>query len=192
METVSNLKIYIICFILFSLIFIVDINIQLGVAGGVPYVAVILVSLWSTKANLELYLGILASALVMAGLYLSPAGGVEWIVYANRGLALFVIWVTVVLAMKWKQQKDALFKVNLQKEQEKKEIYFATIESSQHIINNLLNQLQYIKMEIEECDNLDKDTISIFNEIVNESSVLMNKLSSVKDINKNDIKDSIH
>ena len=76
------------------LIFIVDLQIPLGVAGGVPYVAVVLLGWWFPSRRYIFYLAAVGSALTIAGFYLSPAGGIPWMVVTNRFLALFAIWVT--------------------------------------------------------------------------------------------------
>ncbi|MCP4457200.1 MAG: hypothetical protein GY816_04110 [Cytophagales bacterium] len=89
-------------------IFTFDVSIQLGVAGGVPYVALVLMGLWYGNKNTGLYLGIIASILTIIGYYLSPDGGEEWKVLLNRTYAGFAIWI-VALGVFY--QKKALQKV---------------------------------------------------------------------------------
>lgn len=97
-----------ICLVLSTIIFIFDLNIQLGVAAGVPYVVVILISLLLSRLYFTLLFGILTSLLVLLGYYLSEGGGIEWMVQANRGLAIFVIWLTVILGVQLKNSKSIL------------------------------------------------------------------------------------
>ncbi len=78
------------------LIFMVDISLPLGVAGGVPYVAVVLMSLWFPGRRHIVTLAIVTSILTVMGLVFSPEGGVLWVVLFNRGLALFAIWACAV------------------------------------------------------------------------------------------------
>ena len=76
-------------------------------------------------------------------------------------------------------------------ENEKEKIYLATIYGSQHILNNLLNQLQFIKMEIDSNSSIDPTTASTLDSILEEGNVLMEKLSSVKSMDEGSIKSSV-
>jgi hypothetical protein len=96
---VSDTKVIILCLFLSIIIFIIDSSIPLGVAGGVPYILVVLISLWSEKKSLPILAAILGSILTVAGFYSSPPGGELWKVIFNRALALFAIWTTAVLSM---------------------------------------------------------------------------------------------
>jgi two-component system sensor kinase len=91
------------CLVLAGVFFSIDISIPLGVAGGVPYVAVILASLWGADRNTVIYIALLCSLLTVVGYYISPEGGELWKVLANRFLALFAIWVTAVLGLALKR-----------------------------------------------------------------------------------------
>ncbi len=94
--------IYVICILLFLLLFIFDLLLPLGVAAGVPYITVVLVSLWSPKKNFTLLVAFFSSVLTIAGFYLSPPGGEMWKVLVNRSLALFAIWVTAFITLQRK------------------------------------------------------------------------------------------
>jgi len=81
-----------------ALTFAVDLQIPLGVAGGVPYVAVVLLGWWFPRRRHIAYLATVSSALTVAGFYLSPEdGGIPWMVLSNRFLALLAIWATAIL-----------------------------------------------------------------------------------------------
>lgn len=95
----SDNKVIIICSFLCLAIFILDSLIPLGVAGGVPYILVVLVSLWSRRKQLPIYMAIVGSILTIVGFYSSPPGGELWKVLANRTLALFAVWVVAVLSI---------------------------------------------------------------------------------------------
>lgn len=88
------------CVILCAIIFYIDLLLPLGVAGGVPYVAVVLISLRTNNVKFTIYIAILCTLLTMLGYIYSPEGGVLWKVIMNRALALFAIWVTALLAIK--------------------------------------------------------------------------------------------
>ncbi len=76
-------------------------------------------------------------------------------------------------------------------EQEKEGIYKATIQGSQHIINNMLQQLQLIKKEIAKHSNFDKRKAENLDAIMIRSKELMQELSSIEDIDAKNIKESV-
>jgi hypothetical protein len=172
-------------------IFSIDVQIPLGVAGGVPYIAVILVSLWSTKRSFVMYLAVICSFMTILGFYVSPSGGELWQVLLNRALALFAIWITAILALQWKIHEDKITYLDCEKEIEKKKIYLATIYAAQHITNNLLNQIKIVEFEIDKHSTFDKEVISMFNEMLVEASTLMQSLSTVDTIEDDAIRKSV-
>ncbi len=93
-------------------VFVIDTLLPLGVAGGVPYILVILVSLWYEQKTFTLAVAIACTLLTITGFYLSPAGGELWKVFANRALALFAIWTVTVLSLQRKrifeEKEDAI------------------------------------------------------------------------------------
>jgi two-component system sensor kinase FixL len=89
-------------------IFLLDLLAPLGVAGAVPYVALVLVSLSLPHRKHTLAAATFASVLTALGFFFSPAGGTLWVVLANRGLALFAIWVTALLGLLHKQAEQAV------------------------------------------------------------------------------------
>ena len=113
----SDSKIIALCFTLSIAIFLLDSLIPLGVAGGVPYILVVLVSLWSPRKKLPVYVAIGGSILTIIGFYSSPAGGELWKVLFNRSLALFAIWTTAILSVQretmQKEREKALLTVKI-------------------------------------------------------------------------------
>lgn len=187
-----NIKLNVICTFLIIAIFSIDIQLPLGIAGGVPYIVVILISLWSSKPNLVIYLAVICSIMTLLGFYLSPTGGEVWKVIVNRSLALFVIWITAFLALKWKKHEDEILSLHHKVEKEKEIIYLATIHGAQHITNNLLNELKVVELEIENHPEFDKEVSSMFNDMVVEANTLIKNLSSVGDIEDDAIRKSIY
>ncbi|MCW8900767.1 MAG: hypothetical protein OQK75_13495 [Gammaproteobacteria bacterium] len=179
---------------LMSVIFVIDLQLPLGVAGGIPYIAVVLISLWFQNKNYAIGFAITCTVLILIGFYFSPFGGELWKVLANRILAILAIWTTVTLAIKWKrtQEKILLIKSKAEKEQEKKEIYMATMHAALHITNNLLNQLLLVKMEIEKHEDFSKDVLDSFDNMMLEAGTLLAKLSAVKDIEADNIMQSVY
>jgi len=99
-------KVIALCSILSISIFIVDSMIPLGVAGGVPYILVVLVSLWSPRKRLPYYVAIVGTLLTIIAFYSSPPGGELWKVIFNRSLALFAIWTAAILSVQRKTILD--------------------------------------------------------------------------------------
>ncbi len=99
-------RIIALCILLSLFVFIVDICIPLGVAGGVPHIIAVLISLWSTNKRLPMYVAVGGSLLTMIGFFFSPEGGEVWKVLANRFLALLAIWVVAILTLQRKKIQD--------------------------------------------------------------------------------------
>jgi len=108
-------KTVLICLLLSIVIFILDSSVPLGVAGGVPYILVILISLRSYRKRLPIFVAICTSALTVIGFFSSPIGGELWKVLANRFLALFAIWVVTILSLQrrkvYEEKEQALLEI---------------------------------------------------------------------------------
>lgn len=89
-------------------VFLIDLSLPLGVAGGVPYVAVIVAGWWLERSYCVLGLAALSSALIVAGYYYSPEGGVPWVVLVNRFLAIFAVWATAIFLIRAKKAELSL------------------------------------------------------------------------------------
>jgi len=74
-----------------------DIAMPLGVAGGVPYVAFVMLGRWYPKRSQILGLAMIASLLTLAGYLLSTSDGILWMVLTNRLYALFAIWTVALI-----------------------------------------------------------------------------------------------
>ncbi|NOY85425.1 MAG: hypothetical protein GXO96_11515 [Nitrospirae bacterium] len=95
-----------ICVVFALGIFLLDISTPSGVAGGVPYVILVLTSLWSTKKAFTLITAITGTLLNFLGFFMSFDGGMLSIEVSNRILAVFMIWVTTALAGYYKKTND--------------------------------------------------------------------------------------
>lgn len=92
-------------------IFLLDVNLPLGVAAGVPYLAPVLLSLWVPNRGFVIVTALAGSILTIIGYFASPPGGIHWIVLVNRFLALFAIWLTAALILvskKWEKEAEKL------------------------------------------------------------------------------------
>lgn len=94
--------------LLLASVFALDLAMPLGVAGGVPYMAAVLLTLWASR-RATLAIAVLASALTILGFLFSPAGGELWQVLINRFIALFAIWVTTILIILRKKMEQDLY-----------------------------------------------------------------------------------
>ncbi|MEE8574918.1 MAG: ATP-binding protein [Thermodesulfobacteriota bacterium] len=104
-------------FALCAVFFVIDIKIPLGVAAGVPYVAVMLITIWLPQRRSTLFFAVLCTLLTILGYVISPVGGEHWKVLANRSLALFAIWVTAGIGFSWKKGEEEIRKLSLAVEQ---------------------------------------------------------------------------
>ncbi|NER13603.1 hypothetical protein GWK08_09155 [Leptobacterium flavescens] len=74
---------------------------------------------------------------------------------------------------------------------EKRKIYLSMLYASNHILRNLLNQIQIIRIEAGEDLNFDRETLKMFDESVEEAELLISRLSEVKNIDEDTIHESI-
>ena len=80
-------------------IFNLDIQLPLGVADGVLYVALVLIGLRVRSKDYIVWSAVCGTALIAVGFYFSPPGGELWKVIANRALAVFTLWMTAFLCL---------------------------------------------------------------------------------------------
>jgi len=95
----TSAKIIFTAVVLAIFIFILDLQASLDVAGGVPYVVLVLFGWRFQERSAVLFLAAASTLLTVLGYYYSLQGGVEVGGLANRILAIIVIWVTA--AMLW-------------------------------------------------------------------------------------------
>jgi len=79
----------------------------------------------------------------------------------------------------------------LAKEEEKREVFFATVSSTQHILNNLLNQLQIALVNANGTSALDDETRKLLKQALVESKEQVMRLSSVTELDRASIRKSI-
>ncbi|MBI2882764.1 MAG: GHKL domain-containing protein [Candidatus Methylomirabilis oxyfera] len=93
----------------------------LGVAAAVPYIGVILLSLWLPERKHTLLAGIATSILTILGMFWSPPPIEKiWIVLANRSISLLGIWSAVVGVSRYRSLLEVIQaqKELLEKEEE--------------------------------------------------------------------------
>lgn len=82
------------------------------------------------------------------------------------------------------QAKKLLLK---EKQLEAARIYRSMTQASRHILNNLLNQMQLVKMEALRCDEFDREIIEFYDKAFDEAKQLIKQLSEVEDITDENI-----
>ena len=91
--------------VLAAMILALDAFVPLGVAMGVPYILLVMLSLWTRRESDTILAAFVATFLIMVGMQLSePGGGPEWMVPANRLLAVMAVWITAILCI-WQKRE---------------------------------------------------------------------------------------
>ncbi len=85
-----------------------DLSMPLGVAAGVPYIALVLIAQWSPWRTYIYHMAVLGTVLTIVGYLASPAGDIPWVVATNRALAIFAIWVTALLCSRIQKDEATL------------------------------------------------------------------------------------
>lgn len=78
------------------MVFLFDVSMPLGIAGGAPYLAIVMIGYWAPWWYYIYLMAGLASLLTLIGYFLSPEGGDIWMVLVNRGVTLFAIWIAAL------------------------------------------------------------------------------------------------
>lgn len=99
----TDLRFVLSAIVIATVIFILDLQLPLGVADGVLYVTLVLIGLRTHSRHFIFWSAICGTVLILIGFYLSPEGGVLWKVLANRALAIFTLWMTTILCL-WQVQ----------------------------------------------------------------------------------------
>lgn len=100
----NEIQLLFISILLVLIILIADLMTPLGVAAGVPYALVVLLSARFESAKFPWFFAIIGTLLTLAGYIFSEEGGINWMVLANRLLAILAIWITAILGIKLKNQ----------------------------------------------------------------------------------------
>ena len=104
-------SVYLACSLLVALIAFFDSATPLGIAVGVLYVVAVLLSFWAQNTKFTFFIAIISSALIIGVFIQKPAVAEMWKVFFNRGLSLFIIWVTTFLGLKIKDAENKLIEM---------------------------------------------------------------------------------
>lgn len=100
--------------------------------------------------------------------------------------------VIVILLICFGLYADKYTKSILDKEKEKRIVFEATVRSTHHILNNVLNQMQYFKMVADEKNAFDDEVNELYENTITEGKELIVKLSSVEELTEENIIDSVY
>lgn len=106
MERVKHRSLFTVGLILAAGIFISDLYTPLGIADGVSYVIVVLLTLWSGKKSHTIWTAVAATVLTALGIIFSPAGEAAIIFMTNRALATVAIWSTASAILYFKRSEE--------------------------------------------------------------------------------------
>lgn len=132
----ANLCVAVIAVAVASAILVADLSLPLGVAGGVPYVALVLLGWWFDKPKYIFVLAAVSVTLTVVGYYYSPAGGTYWVVLTNRFLAVFAIAVTAALLTKAKYAEQSSRIAHDELKKQSKAALRASEERFRSVVNN--------------------------------------------------------
>ncbi|NOQ34278.1 MAG: hypothetical protein GQ569_00090 [Methylococcaceae bacterium] len=131
--------------------------------------------------------------------------GFTWTFFSDRALELFVtntkllgeiqtlkgwFYVLVTSVLLYYLVNREYNKV-LEKEQEKFEIFTATISAVQHILNNFLNKTLLFKLEAKKSADFNKEVLSLYGDVINDAAEQVKSLSSVSELTEKRIKESV-
>ena len=116
-------------------VFAIDASLPLGIAGGVPYVAVVFCSLNLTRRRWTLAAGLFCSLLTVMGILASPLpeNAEMGIVLTNCGLTLFAVWVTTILGILWKSTQRQVLLLNRALEQRVRDRTAELLLANEHL-----------------------------------------------------------
>jgi len=94
-KTPLFLVVFITCLVIFILL--LDFVTPLGIAGGVPYILVVLAGWWLPSRNHIFFLAVVCSVFTIVGCMISPWGLDVWVVLTNRTYAFAGIWAVALI-----------------------------------------------------------------------------------------------
>ena len=86
---------------------------------------------------------------------------------------------------------DAWSRRLVAKEDEKRQIFIATVSSTQHILNNLLNQIQVVFLKMDDEYRIDAETREMLKRSLKDAQAQVQRLSAVTKLDEDVIRESV-
>lgn len=115
-------RLYVVCGVILAVIFAMDFFIPLGVAVGVLYLVVVLLTLWTPESKITLLVAMLSSLLIVAAFFYKPPVDFMWKVLFNRAISLFAVWITAILGVQRNKAEHQRNMVLLEREKALQEV----------------------------------------------------------------------
>jgi len=142
-EKLDNFKYYFLGTICVASIFLVNLNLELNVAGGIPYLVVIMVSLGaSTRLPTLVFAGVCTFFTLLGPFFSSPGTAAYYTALTNCFLTLFAIWITAALGFLLKEKEFELRKSN--------ELLEKRVEERTAKLRDSARQLELEKLKLEQ------------------------------------------
>lgn len=124
-------------FFLATALFITDLFLPLGIAWGIMYLPLVIMSLWAPRRGYVFGMAIVASLLTLSGLFIpfKQTGAILWMGYTNRTISLLAIWMTAVIAHAFRK-RELTFRSELESRIEERTSELKTLNK------NLLGEME--------------------------------------------------
>jgi hypothetical protein len=113
---------YFVCAAILAVIFMLDLFVPLGVAVGVLYLVVVLLTLRMPQGKATIFVAIVSSLLIVTAFYYKPPVDHMWKVIFNRGISLFAVWVSAILGLQKNKTEQQRIMILLEREKALQEV----------------------------------------------------------------------
>lgn len=100
----SASRLYLACCVLMISILMVDLLFPLGVAIGVVYILVVLISLWTPQKRFIFLIAFLCTVFTIGAYFYKPDVITVWKAVCNRTISILAIWVTALIGLRLKDE----------------------------------------------------------------------------------------
>ncbi len=88
-------------------------------------------------------------------------------------------------------EAERVHRVKLRIEKQKREVFDATMHSTQHVLNNLMNQMQLVFVEAEGGTGLSEETLAVLRNAIIESRDQVRKLGELRELDADSIEHAV-
>ncbi len=138
-------------------------------------------------------------AIIVAALYWVAESAVHRFVFAEEAFELLpsninelgMRIIIIVLLVSFGIFGDAWSRRLVTKEDEKRQIFIATVGSTQHILNNLLNQIHVVFLKMDDEYRVDAKTRHMLKRSLRDAQAQVVRLSAVTELDEEAIRESV-